>query len=76
MVLLRATSVSSLTLALLAIAGPLSLLAPGGETWDGNGGDNDWTTNNNWNPNGEPPNDGTANIVMAGSRRSPNLNGC
>ncbi|MBN2560037.1 MAG: autotransporter-associated beta strand repeat-containing protein [Phycisphaerae bacterium] len=45
-----------------------------GETWDGNGGDNDWSTNNNWNPNGEPPNDGTANIVMAGANRlGPNV---
>ena len=40
-----------------------------GETWDGNGGDNNWTTGNNWNPNGDPPNDGTANIVMAGTNR-------
>ncbi len=40
-----------------------------GETWDGNGGDNDWSTANNWTPNGAPPNDGTANIVMAGTNR-------
>ena len=40
-----------------------------GETWDGNGGDNDWSTANNWTPNGAPSNDGTANIVMAGTNR-------
>jgi autotransporter-associated beta strand protein len=62
-------SVLRATLVLLAIAGPLSYFAPAGETWDGNGGDNDWTTNNNWNPNGDPPTDGTANIVMAGTNR-------
>ena len=69
MALFRAAAARSLTLALLAIAGSLSSLAQGGETWDGNGGDNDWTTNNNWNPNGDPPNDGTADIVMAGTNR-------
>jgi autotransporter-associated beta strand protein len=73
MTLLRLASALGRLLALLAIAGPLSF-AQGGETWDGNGSDNDWTTNNNWTPNGEPPNDGTANIVMAGTNRlTPNV---
>jgi fibronectin-binding autotransporter adhesin len=63
-----------MSLALLVMARSLSSVAQGGETWDGNGGDNDWTTNNNWTPNGEPPNDGTANIVMAGTNRlTPNV---
>jgi autotransporter-associated beta strand protein len=59
----------------LLLIGILSASVHAGETWDGNGGDNNWTTNNNWTPNGEPANDGTANIVMAGTNRlTPNVN--
>src|SRR4051812_36174514 len=43
--------------------------ARAGETWDGNGGDNNWSTNNNWSPNGEPAKDGTANLIFAGTNR-------
>lgn len=39
------------------------------QTWDGGGGNNNWTTANNWNPNGVPVNDGTANIIFAGTVR-------
>lgn len=38
-------------------------------TWDGGGVDNDWTTANNWNPNGVPVNNGTAAIHFAGTTR-------
>ena len=59
MVLLRTASVSSLTLALLAIAGPLSPRA-GAQTvfnWDGlaPGGDGFFTAFFNWTPAGGPP---------------------
>jgi hypothetical protein len=45
-----------------------------GETWDGGGANNNWTTAANWNSDGlgrdsAPPNDGTADIVMAGTTR-------
>lgn len=58
------TIVAAAALALLLCRPALA-----GETWDGNGGDNNWSTGNNWNPNGDPPNDGSANIVMAGTNR-------
>src|SRR5262245_22336064 len=46
-----------------------------GQTWDGGGADNNWTTANNWNPNVVPVNTGTANIVFAGSiRLTPSVN--
>ena len=46
-----------------------------GNTWDGGGSNNDWTTNNNWFPDGDPANNGTENITFAGNvRLTPNLN--
>src|SRR5205085_1804161 len=36
------------------------------QTWDGGGGANiNWSTATNWNPDGTPANNGTANIVFA-----------
>ena len=70
MVLLRAAFVSSLTLALLAIAGELSSIATAGEIWDGGGADSKWTTDANWDglrSGISPPNNGSANIHMAGN---------
>ena len=42
--------------------------------WDGGGADNNWSTAANWNPDGMPDNDGTADIVFTGQvRLSPVL---
>ena len=52
-------------LRLLALLAPPCLLAAAGQaqTWDGGGVDNNWTTIANWNPDGLPANNGTANII-------------
>lgn len=39
------------------------------QTWDGGGANNNWTTVNNWNPDAVPANDGTANVIFAGTVR-------
>jgi uncharacterized membrane protein len=70
------TTASVQTLKLLM---PASLILLAGllvqaQTWDGGGTNNNWTIANNWNPNGAPLNNGTANINFAGSvRRTPFL---
>jgi len=38
-------------------------------TWDGGGSDSNWTTANNWNPNGAPSISGGHDIVLAGTTR-------
>lgn len=38
-------------------------------TWDGGGANNNWTTANNWNPNGVPVNNGTATVIFGGKLR-------
>jgi autotransporter-associated beta strand protein len=45
------------------------------QTWDGESNSrDDWSGAANWNPNGAPLNDGSANIIMAGSvRPTPNV---
>jgi autotransporter-associated beta strand protein len=45
--------------------------------WDGgHPGQDNWSLNQNWNPNGSPSNDGTANLVFTGTiRLTPNANG-
>ncbi len=58
----------------LALALQLTLRSLAGETWDGGGANNNWTTVLNWNSDGPgrdeaPPNDGTADILMAGTTR-------
>src|SRR5688572_8245570 len=63
----------------MAAAPVLSVLTFAGDalaqTWDGeSSGSNNWSGAQNWNPNGAPENDGTANIIMAGTNRlSPNV---
>jgi fibronectin-binding autotransporter adhesin len=49
----------------------LATIAPAGAgtTWDGGGGNNLWSTANNWNPNGVPANNGTASLAFAGTTR-------
>lgn len=37
------------------------------QTWDGGGSNSNWSTADNWNPNTAPVNNGTANVVFAGS---------
>jgi autotransporter-associated beta strand protein len=45
------------------------------QTWDGGGSNNNWTAANNWNPNGAPVNNGTANVTFSGNTRlTPNVN--
>ena len=48
-----------------------------GEIWDGGGADSNWTTGANWNATPfiqiPPPNNGTANIHMAGNQRVTNV---
>ena len=76
MTLLRLASALARLLTLLAIAGSLSSVAQGGETWDGGGGNNQWSTGANWNTvrgNESPPtHDGTADIIMAGTTKLSN----
>ncbi len=62
--------------ALLAILFAASAVLPArAQTWDGGGTDNNWTTANNWNPNGAPLNNGTANVSFAGATRpTPTVN--
>ncbi len=63
--LLRFTSFTA-----LIASGPLHA-----QTWDGGGADNNWNTALNWNPDGNPVNNGTANIIFAGAvDPTPNLN--
>ena len=54
--------------ALAAIVYPLLAISARAQTWDGGGvagGIVTWSTAANWNPDGVPVNNGTANIVMA-----------
>ncbi len=46
-------------------------------TWDGGGGDNNWGTANNWDPNGAPPTGSSGNtFIFAGTTRlTPGMNG-
>ena len=46
-------------------------------TWDGgHAGQDSWAMNQNWNPNGAPTNDGTADLVFTGNiRLTPAANG-
>jgi hypothetical protein len=45
------------------------------QTWDGGGANDNLTAPNNWNPNGVPANDGTANLVFDGNvRTKPKVN--
>jgi hypothetical protein len=44
-------------------------VVPNPSVWDGEGTNNGWSTDNNWNPNGDPANDGTAYIVFGGTVR-------
>ena len=66
-------------LALSIAAQLVTLITSHAQTWDGagaNGGDLDWTFANNWNPNGVPLNNGTANIIFANlidNNPGPNL---
>jgi autotransporter-associated beta strand protein len=67
-----------LILAALASAMLLSSSALAGNTWDGGGSDNNWSTGDNWNAihlsQTPPANDGTANVAMAGTARlAPNM---
>ena len=60
-------------LALAASLLPTSVASA--QTWDGGGRNNNWTTANNWNPNGVPVNNGTANVTFSGNTRlTPNVN--
>ncbi|MEX2091225.1 MAG: autotransporter-associated beta strand repeat-containing protein, partial [Pirellulales bacterium] len=63
----------SLPIATLAFAAFVSESVQAGETWDGGGSDSGWSTAANWNTvrgsENAPPNDGTADIVMAGITR-------
>src|SRR5687767_6042226 len=38
-------------------------------TWNGRAGDDNWSTDFNWNDGAAPSNDGTADVVFAGSVR-------
>lgn len=43
--------------------------------WDGGGADNEWATDSNWDPNVEPLNNGTGQLVFAGGvRLAPGVN--
>lgn len=59
-----------LGLALVCLSAPNSASA---QAWDGGGGNDNWSTAANWNPDGVPANNGTANLVIAGNARlTPN----
>ncbi len=59
------------TFALAVLLGVVSRVgAATSFTWDGGHAAQDgWSFQHNWNPNGDPPNDGTANLIFAGSIR-------
>ncbi len=45
-----------------------------GQTWDGGGTNNNWSTANNWNPDVAPPNNGTDALIFTGTvRTTPNV---
>ena len=74
MTLLRLASALGRLLAVLAIVMSWAPVGYGGNTWDGGGANNNWTTGQNWNPAGgafqlPPLNNGFADIVMAGTTR-------
>ncbi len=51
------------------------LQAPGAVfTWDGGGGDSNWLTPANWNPDGAPAADGTSSLIFAGNARTAAAN--
>src|SRR5258707_4717158 len=67
----RAILFALIACTLIAAGGQLAL----GETWDGLGANNDFSTANNWTPVGAPANNGTADLIFDGSTRlSPNVN--
>jgi len=39
-------------------------------TWDGGGGDNNWSTDENWNPSGAPVSDSNTTVVLDGEART------
>ncbi|MBI2498097.1 MAG: hypothetical protein HYV75_09400, partial [Opitutae bacterium] len=45
---------------------------PAAFTWDGGGGNNRWTTNNNWNPNGAPSAGTLNDFIFGGTTRTTN----
>lgn len=60
----------------LVLMGLGLVMGPGvrAQTWDGGGGNNRWTTDDNWDTNVQPVNNGTAAITFAGSvRLAPRL---
>ena len=70
---------SSITATALAVVALTSAPVPAGTIWDGGGVNDNWTTGANWNAINSrqvaPPNNGTANIHLAGAtRRTPMLN--
>lgn len=70
---------SSLTATALAVVTLTCTLVSAGTIWDGGGTNDKWTTGANWSGTKflqvAPPNNGTANIHMAGTtRRTPMLN--
>src|SRR5438093_2390056 len=70
----RQVAAAAVTAAAVTAAFPIAI-ARAGTTWDGGGANNDWSTANNWNPNGVPATNGTAAIVFTGGTRlTPNLN--
>jgi autotransporter-associated beta strand protein len=71
---LLASRNKSAALAMALLAGLPALASAATFTWDGGGGDNNWSTAANWVGDAAPPNDGTADIVLAGSTRiTPNV---
>ena len=52
-----------------AVLGLLLAHAQAGNTWDGGGGDNNWGTGANWNPDGSPAPGSGNDIFFAGSTR-------
>jgi autotransporter-associated beta strand protein len=65
-----------ITVGCLAIATCLGCLTQTtGQTWSGGGANDQWTTKKNWDTGEIPADDGTANLIFAGTTRlTPNLN--
>lgn len=53
----------------LAALLPLALQLARAQTWTGGGANNSWSTASNWNLGTAPANNGTANVIFAGSAR-------
>ena len=59
---------------LAGLTQPLVLFSIAGTTWDGGGTDNNWSTSENWTPDGAPPTGQTVDLTFDGITRLTSVN--